>query len=78
MKYWLWTDAYPYDGFEDWGIYEFEYAPEDEYGPDNGIVKKVIISSPGALGIDEYDDMWDDATSDDPHRILKFLFEQEF
>lgn len=78
MEYWLWTDDYPYDGFDDWGIFEFEYAEEDEYGPDNAIVTGIIYKTPGALELDEPDDIYDDAIADDPRRVIAFLMDGKF
>jgi hypothetical protein len=82
-KYWLYTDEYPedYQGTipnDEWGICEFKRGDETE-GEMTAIATKVI-----AKGTHEYldrgfeMDLWDDAITDDPHRILKFLFERRF
>ena len=81
--YWLWTDDYPYEGFDDWGLYEFEHE-EDDFGyVSEGTITKVLYATPGALGVGDTDGMFDDSEEDgkdsrSQQRILKFLLGREF
>lgn len=79
-EYWLYTDGYPGDkDWEEWGIYEFEYYEDpEERGVDNAEITGVIINRSARMKISSYDEIWEDAITDDPKRILKFLFDQRF
>lgn len=82
-KYWLYTDQDPSDYTgkipdDEWAICEFKYGDTDE-GNLTAIVTKVI-----AKGTHEYldagfeMDLYDNAITDDPRRVLRFLFEKRF
>lgn len=82
--YWLYTDGYPgdYSGEipdDEWALCEFRYEDVDDEDTITAIVTKVI-----AIGSNQYVDtgfemeVYDDAITDDPHRVLKFLFERKF
>lgn len=84
MEYWLYTDDYPGDyprGIipnNEWAICTFEYGDEDE-DVETAVVKEVI-----AIGTNDFVapgfemELFDDAITDDPKRVLKFLFDRKF
>jgi len=79
-EYWLYTDTYPGDGdWEDWGIYEFKYYEDPEESEvDNAEITKIIISHGERMKVGSYDEIWDDAITSDPKRVLAFLFDGRF
>lgn len=79
MKYWLYTWDYPDDDIDEWAIYTvekmwYEYAE----GTQMARVKEVIIDKWNALKVDETDSFFDDAITENPKRVLRFLFNREF
>ena len=64
---------------EDWGIFEFKYYedPEDEDGIISAEITDIVINN-SLLKIGNYNEIYDDAMTEDPKRVIKFLFDQVF
>lgn len=79
IEYWLYTEEYPESEIQDrtWGIATLKTIHE-ENGVDNGEVKSVIYDTTGYLKPGFTSDLYDDAITEDPQRVLRFLFAQEF
>jgi hypothetical protein len=83
-QYWLWTEDPPDSGIEDgtWAICKATskegYSDEVDDEVLQGRITEIIIDTTNYLSIGSIDDVYDDALTDDPKRIIKFLFDQDF
>ncbi len=80
-EYWLYTDGDPHEEYEDWGIFEFEYSDIDEddnHSTLEATPTKVIYSTFHVALKEFYTEVWEDAITSDPRRIIPFLFDQRF
>ncbi len=75
-EYWLYTDGDPHEEYEDWGIFEYEYG--DSSGTKEATPTKVIYSTFHVALKEFYTEVWEDAITSDPRRIIPFLFDQRF
>lgn len=76
-EYWLWTDEVPDSGFNDYGIF-FGNIDENENEIDFGTITKIIFCTDKRLFVGDDFELWDDALTNDPRRIIKFLFDKEY
>jgi hypothetical protein len=83
--YWLYTDDYPYDGFDTWGLYIVEDEMDvDEDGIDLvTIVECLYDSNNDPLRLGGLEEIFEDSVEDgkdsrSQQRILKFLLGREF
>lgn len=77
IKYWLWSDDS--DEIENYGIFEYTEVPFDENVPfEEAKVKKIIFTNCTYVEVGDNYELFQNAITSDPKRILKFLFAKEF
>lgn len=79
--YWLYTFQSPeYDKPEEWAIYYVDsIIPAEDFGEeDEAIVVDIICDQFDMLEIGQKDSIYEDSVTNDPTRVLKFLFDQRF
>lgn len=88
-EYWLWSDEDPNsdEDIESYGIFEFRYKTDKEKERDEdledldiGVITKVLFVSDPSLriGVGWNSDIWEDSITEDPKRVIKFLFGKDF